>query len=131
MAVSITQSTVTVMFNADTKEVSFGGAGFNNGQIDLFADVGVLALELMNPPQGVSFPSAPVQFVNTSRLRPINPPRGASVHRLDGANVALLIIASQVVAPERLSFYVLVQTPDGEFFGTDPTIVTMRPGDGM
>jgi len=130
MAISVAQSAVTVTFNADTKTVSFGGAGYNNGQIDLLADVGLLTLELLNPPQGVTFPSAPIQFVNTSRLRPINPPRGATVHRLDGAKATLLIIASQVVAPERLSFYVLVQTPDGEFFGTDPTIVTMPPING-
>jgi hypothetical protein len=127
MAISTTQSAITVTFDANTKTVSFGGAGFDNGQIALLADVGLLTLELVNPPQGVTFPSAPIQFVNTSRLRPINPPRGASVHRLDGARVALLIVASQVVAPERLSFYVLVQTGDGEFFGTDPTIVTMPP----
>jgi hypothetical protein len=128
MALSIAQRQITVMFDADKKLVSFGGSDFNNGQIDLPADLGLITFELVTPPPGVIFPAAPVQFVNTTRLRPINPPRGATVHRLDGANAALLIVSSQVVSPERLSFYVLVQTVEGEFFGTDPTIVTMPPG---
>ncbi|HEV7508607.1 MAG TPA: hypothetical protein VGS07_27255 [Thermoanaerobaculia bacterium] len=72
------------------------------------------------------FPSNPIQWVNESR-QPMDPPSGVSIVRND-TSTSITIEAGQ--APEKLSFYVIVQTQAGRFFGSDPTIVTMLPPGG-
>ena len=74
------------------------------------------------------FPSNPIQWVDNAASRnPIDPPSVASVSR----SVTGITIEIETSAQTRTySFFIILQTSDGRFFGTDPTIVTMRPGDG-
>ncbi len=53
----------------------------------------------------------------------------ATVTRVNDVSTSVLIEAKPGVV-ESFSFYVIVQTQAGRFFGSDPTIVTMRPGGG-
>ncbi len=80
------------------------------------------------PVPNPSFPSNPIQWVdNATDHNPIDPPSVASVSR---SETRLTIEISTSPRTETYSFFIIVQTSDGRFFGTDPTIVTMRPGDG-
>ncbi len=76
----------------------------------------------------VVFPSSPIQWIdNPKAMKPIAPPGVATVDRSD-STVSITIQGSADTTS--YSFFVIVQTTDGRFFGSDPTIVTMRPGDG-
>lgn len=75
----------------------------------------------------VRFPSNPIQWVDTNLL-PINPPPGATVTRVDDNNTMVMVEPDpNIKEKQKFRFYVIVQSTDGRFFGTDPTIVTMPP----
>jgi hypothetical protein len=95
-----------------------------NGEVNIPALSGQVSFPLASVAT-VFYPSNPIQWVDDN-LQPINPPDGVTIQR-DKLNTSITVA---VPAPARLSFYIIVQTTDGKFFGTDPTIVTMRPGDG-
>lgn len=73
----------------------------------------------------VHFPSNPIQWVQEvgSTLVPIDPPPEATVSRSDDS------VTVTITAPPNTTFrfFVIVLSTDGQFFGTDPTIVTMDP----
>jgi len=79
----------------------------------------------------VRFPSNPIQWVQLvgTELLPINPPDGTMVSRSDD-RITVTFTAQEGVTPTTFRFYVIVQTIEGEngrFFGSDPTIIIMRP----
>ena len=125
MDASTPQREIITRFNSATETVSFDG--LSNGQIGVHSAVEDIVFQLAAVAT-VFFPSNPIQWVD-GNLQPIDPPSGAVVSRSGNLTTSIRITASEVPSP-RLSFYVIVQTLDGRFFGTDPTIVTMRPGDG-
>jgi hypothetical protein len=85
----------------------------------------------------VVFPSNPIQWVQEGDppgdLTPIDPPMEAKVSRMD-FSVTVEITLKPETEKKEFRFYVIVQTPDaedGRFFGSDPTIIIMRPdGEG-
>jgi len=134
---------VTVTFNPviASRRVTFGENAkveFDNeapGTVTFTLDV-TTALQ-------VRFPSNPIQWVrridkdaddggpvDDHNLLPIDPPRGATVSRIDDNTTTVTIASDPNIEKQTFRFYVIVQTMDGRFFGSDPTIVTMRPGDG-
>lgn len=120
---------VAVTFNqaSAAKRVSFS----TNGPIEFKdIDVGTVTFELnVVVALQARFPSNPIQWVdNSDSHNPIDPPRVAEVRRLGDDRVIVEIGA--LPGTQTYSFFVIVQTSDGRFFGTDPTIVTMRPGPG-
>jgi hypothetical protein len=74
----------------------------------------------------VNFPSDPIQWVDDPNDKhPIDPPSVATVTRLNDSSSSIEI--KSLKATKSYYFFVIVQTTDGKFFGSDPTIVTMRP----
>jgi hypothetical protein len=118
------QKNVTATFNANNT-VTFNSSGeikFDNtafGVVFFTLDVATGATQAF-------FPSNPIQWVDQN-LRPIKPPDGARVIRDDDNNTRVRIAAAPSM-DQTFRFYVIVQTTNGQFFGTDPTIVTMPPG---
>lgn len=128
MDASVTQRKVNVMVN-EANVVSFGGAGIDShSHIHIDTGRGMIAFRLRS--DTVSFPSAPIQWtVREGKVfRPIEQPSTVTVRRVDATNAEIEISTQEAV---EYSFFVIVQTPNGKFFGTDPTIVTMRPGSDM
>jgi hypothetical protein len=83
----------------------------------------------------VRFASNPIQWVrkidetgpdSDENLRPINPPSEATVSRMDDGTT-MITIAPDPGNTLTLRFFVIVQTMQGRFVGSDPTIVTMPP----
>lgn len=97
-----------------------------SGEIEITTNRGVVIFTLKESPAAL-FPSNPIQWVDDQK-KPIDPPDGATVHRT-GLSTTVTITP---LRPNHstIRFYLLVQTSNGEFFGSDPTIVTMRPGGG-
>lgn len=119
---------VTVTFNPANapKRVSFD----MNEQIVFHPPSGKVTFKLqVNTALRVVFPSNPIQWVRQSGgdLLPIQQPSEATVNRVDDFSTEVTITSS---VQGDFRFYVIVQTPDsadGRFFGSDPTIVIMRP----
>lgn len=128
MDASVTHRQVYVSLDP-TNSVSFKGPGIDSkGHIGIPTESGVIAFRLRSTT--VSFPSAPIQWTvkEGQVFRPIEQPSAATVRRVDATNTEIEISTQEAV---EYSFFVIVQTPNGKFFGTDPTIVTMRPGSDM
>lgn len=121
---------VTVTFNpvSAPKRVSFD----KNDQVVFHPPSGKVTFKLkVDTALRVVFPSNPIQWVRQSGgdLLPIQQPSEAAVSRVNDFNTEVTITSS---TPGDFRFYVIVQTPDstdGRFFGSDPTIVIMRPGE--
>lgn len=128
MDASVTQRKVNVMVS-QANVVSFGGAGIDrHGHIHIDNGRGKITFRLGS--DTASFPSAPIQWTvkEGQVFRPIEQPSAVTVRRVDATNAEIEISTQAAV---EYSFFVIVQTPKGKFFGTDPTIVTMRPGSDM
>lgn len=121
-----TRHQVTVNFDSTTnpnrERVSFS----SDGRIEITTERGEVTYTLQQAGSRARFPSNPIQWV-ANNLMPIAPPPEVTVHRLDDYNVTVEITAAP--GTQEFRFYVIVQTVAGRFFGSDPTIVTMRPGD--
>jgi hypothetical protein len=127
MSAPITQHDVTVTFDSTTapRVVTFDPAD----EISIPTELGLVTFTLKLQGTFVArFPSNPIQWVD-GNLMPIDPPRAATVRRLSDVSTTILIVAPPG-STDSFSFYVVVQTQAGRFFGSDPTIVTMRPSDG-
>lgn len=122
MQTDTTQHDVRVRFDPSTRSVTFEPSS----EISIHTASGLVVYSLMAPAR-IFFPSNPIQWVDDA-LQPIDTPHGVMVQR---SNLSTSILITTADAPPKLSFYVIVQTQGGRFFGTDPTIVTMRPGSEM
>ena len=125
MDATTTRHAVTVTFNRDASpKFTFDPAGESR----ISTAFGVVTYLLTPKPLTVRFPSNPVQWIdNETNRRPIDQPKGTEVTRAPG-RAAVRIDTAQ--APDKLVFFLLVETEDGNFFGSDPTIVTMLPPGG-
>jgi hypothetical protein len=117
---------ITTTFNpADAeKRVSFS----TDKDIEFTTEIGTVTFKLeVKTALEVRFPSNPIQWVeevDKGVFRPVDPPSAATVSRSD--NLATV----KITAPPgdtTFRFFVIVQSADGRFFGSDPTIVTMHP----
>jgi len=109
-----------VTFSTD-KDIKFAITSAESGRV-------VFHLEVATALQ-VVLPSSPIQWINNAEeMKPIAPPGVATVDRSGPTTVAITIQGATETTT--YSFFVIVQTTDGRFFGSDPTIITMRPGDG-
>jgi hypothetical protein len=113
--------------------VAFAGPGISNGRIFIDTELGQIVFRLQAT--SVSFPSSPIQWTVQEPattpgagtvFRPIPQPAEATVLR-NSDRETVIEITNQPQETREHSFFVIVQTADGKFFGTDPTIVTMRP----
>jgi hypothetical protein len=122
--------------NVSSNVVSFTGLNSDN-QVGLPLEGGRVVFRLRPDTVGspsaptVGFPSEPIQWTEKvgDDFLPIPNPPGTTVRRVSGTR-AFIDIANSTQEPQSYSFFVIVQTTGGKFFGTDPTIVTMRPGGG-
>jgi hypothetical protein len=118
-----TNQVVTVNFDA-SQQFTFSPAG----QVLISTELGKVTYILMPRPLTARFRSNPVEWVNNETERiPIDQPNGTLVNRAPGRTSISIDTAK---APDTLVFYLFVETRDGQSFGSDPTIVTMRPGGG-
>jgi hypothetical protein len=117
---------VTATFNpADAaKRVTFS----TDKDIEFKTEIGTVTFKLeVKTALEVRFPSNPIQWVEEvgkGVFRPVDPPSAAAVSRSDD------LATVKITAPPgdtTFRFFVIVQSADGRFFGSDPTIVTMRP----
>ncbi|HYG63286.1 MAG TPA: hypothetical protein VEL74_11945 [Thermoanaerobaculia bacterium] len=128
-----TQREVNVKFRDN--RVSFSGSGISqDGRILIPTESGLIVLRLKT--SRVRFPSFPIQWTiqqsaappaTGTEFAPIAQPSEATVIRKSDRESDIRIVSPE--GTREFSFFVLVETPDGKFFGTDPTIVTMRPPD--
>jgi hypothetical protein len=122
-----TEHSVTVTFDSTTtpRNVTFSP----DRQIEIATANGLVTYTLEQKGRfEARFPSNPIQWVDGDRV-PIDPPSEATVRRLSDVSTTVQITAPPGITQE-FRFYVIVQTQSGRFFGSDPTIVTMRPGGG-
>jgi len=114
--------------NVSSNVVSFTGLNAAN-EVGLPLAGGRVVFRLRT--DSVSFPSAPIQWTEKvgEVFRAIPEPPEATVRRVSETR-AFIDILNSTTEPQSYSFFVIVQTTAGKFFGTDPTIVTMRPGGG-
>jgi hypothetical protein len=110
---------------------------FSQDRLKFDSTTGTVTFNLMNSASTAlqaRFPSNPIQWVSkideslgdvNTNLQPINQPDGTMVSRTD--NTAMVTITAAPQGTTKFRFYVIVQTTNGNFFGTDPTIITMPP----
>jgi hypothetical protein len=141
---------VTVRFNplrdvpGDVSPRALGRVTFDRAKVEFINRAPgkvTFSLDSSNTALKVRFPSNPIQWVRRigndddmvdavpdSELLPIDPPPGATVTRVDDNTTLVTIKPDLSTKKQKFRFYVIVQTMDGRFFGSDPTIVTMPPG---
>lgn len=134
MNAAITHCEVLVTFDPLAKEkVSFSGPHVDaEARIRIPSGLGFVVFQLVEvnvPPGTAFFPSSPVQWIDEKR-RPLLPPPVFTVHRLSDTNTTVQVINMTLDTREH-PFFLIVQTAGGEFFGADPTVVTLRPGDSV
>jgi hypothetical protein len=122
--VGLARVTVTFEPASAEKRVTFS----TEKNIEFTTETGTVTFNLaVKTALEVRFPSNPIQWVEEvgkDVFRPIDPPSAATVSRKDD------LATIEITAPPGVTtfrFYVIVQSADGRFFGSDPTIVTMRP----
>lgn len=123
-----TEHEVTVTFDSTTapRQVTFTP----NSPLGIPTELGRVTFNLeVRGNFEARFPSNPIQWVDSGTLKPIDPPPAATVTRVNDVSASVLIRAKPGEV-ESFSFYVIVQTQAGRFFGSDPTIVTMLPPGG-
>lgn len=87
-----------------------------------------VSFNLSAPGLRTHFSANPIQFRN-DQGQPIAQPSGTSF-TIDTQNkVTVMVDTAQ--APDKICFSLIVQTRDGQFFDSDPTIVTMLPPAGQ
>lgn len=131
---------IKVIFNPLSEVAVPDGASRASGRVTFDSDAGitfnavegtVLYTLEVNTALKVRFPSNPIQWVQQigTELLPINPPDGTTVSRRDD-RITVTFMAKEGAPATTFRFYVIVQTIEGEngrFFGSDPTIIIMRP----
>ena|ERR1044071_1469795 len=129
-----TEHEINVSLSGST--VVFTGTGIVNGNIDVATQLGRIVFKLQDLVP--FFPSAPIQWTRRGQVplpqggtffRPLPQPPEATVDRR-GDKETVIEVTNQPQEHREFAFFVLLQTPDGKFYGTDPTIVTMRPEGG-
>jgi predicted exporter len=110
---------------------------FSQDRLKFDSTTGTVTFNLMSSASTAlqaRFPSNPIQWVSkidenlgdvNTNLQPIDQPDGTMVSRTDNTATVTITVAPQ--GKTKFRFYVIVQTTNGAFFGTDPTIVTMPP----
>ena len=116
-----TTHNINVTFERDaTSQFSFDPPG----EIGISTALGEVQFTLLRRvASDARFPSNPIQWVNREK-HPIGQPPGTTVTRTLGT-ASVSVDGAQ--APRRLSFFLIIQTTDGKFFGSDPTIINMSP----
>lgn len=115
---------VTVRFNPPSTEKRRVTFDKSNIRFDTTTGMVIFTLKVKPDSEAAQFPSNPIQWVDAN-LQPITQPPEATVSRT--ADMATVTIMNAPQGKTKFRFYVIVLTNNGEFFGTDPTIVTMPP----